>query len=381
MSAAGDAHRLPHRDREGLLPFARDRRTRRAPPRRAARPRPSGRAALGAGLRRRGAAPPPRRRACPSSRRSAATTSPTTAPRCAACWCRFAALRDPAARPRRRGGAALPVHHGGPHRAGHDRRGSRTASRPRSACDDAWPIATEPFTQWVIEDDFALGRPAWDRAGATFVADVAPFELAKLRMLNGSHSTLAYLGYLAGHETVADTMAAPGFAALVGALMLDEAPRPCRRCRASTLAPMRTSLVARFRNPALRHRTWQIAMDGTQKLPQRLLGTVRDRLAAGALLRPAGARRRRLDALRHRPGRAGHGHRPARPAGRRPPPPHGGAHGSRADRPGAVGHRRRLRCATCRPTRASPMPSRRPCRVSDDARAPPPRWRASEAGA
>ena len=147
---------------------------------------------------------------------------------------------------------------------------------------DAWPVPTEPFTQWVIEDDFAMGRPAWDRAGANFVADVAPFELAKLRMLNGSHSTLAYLGYLAGHETVADTMAAPGFAALVRGLMLDEV--------APTLAPVpgldvsayADDLDRRFRNPALRHRTWQIAMDGTQKLPQRLLGTVRDRLAARA---------------------------------------------------------------------------------------------------
>ena len=149
---------------------------------------------------------------------------------------------------------------------------------------DAWPVAAEPFTQWVIEDDFSLGRPAWDRAGAAFVSDVAPFELAKLRMLNGSHSTLAYLGFLAGHETVADTMAAPGFAALVRGLMLGEV--------ASTLPPVpgldlevyADGLVARFRNPALRHRTSQIAMDGTQKLPQRLLGTVRDRLAAGATI-------------------------------------------------------------------------------------------------
>ena len=147
--------------------------------------------------------------------------------------------------------------------------------------EDAWPIATEPFTQWVIEDDFALDRPAWDRAGATFVRDVAPFELAKLRMLNGSHSTLAYLGYLAGHETVADTMAAPGFAALVRGLMLEEAAPTLPPVPGLDLAAYADSLVERFRNPALRHRTWQIAMDGTQKLPQRLLGTLRDRLAAG----------------------------------------------------------------------------------------------------
>ena len=158
----------------------------------------------------------------------------------------------------------------------------RAAIAEALGCEDAWPIATEPFTQWVIEDDFALGRPAWDRAGATFVADVAPYELAKLRMLNGSHSTLAYLGYLAGHETVADTMAAPGFAALVRGLMLEEAAPTLPPVPGLDVAAYADSLVERFRNPALRHRTWQIAMDGTQKLPQRLLGTVRDRLAAGA---------------------------------------------------------------------------------------------------
>ncbi|WP_237480140.1 mannitol dehydrogenase family protein [Lichenibacterium dinghuense] len=147
---------------------------------------------------------------------------------------------------------------------------------------DAWPIMTEPFTQWVIEDDFPLGRPAWDRAGATFVRDVAPFELAKLRMLNGSHSTLAYLGYLAGHETVADAMAAPGFAALVRGLMLDEAAPTLPPVPGLDPAAYADDLIRRFENPALRHRTWQIAMDGTQKLPQRLLGTARDRLAAGA---------------------------------------------------------------------------------------------------
>ena len=148
-------------------------------------------------------------------------------------------------------------------------------------CTDVWPVVTEPFSQWVIEDDFSLGRPDWDRAGATFVADVAPFEMAKLRLLNGAHSTLAYLGYLAGCETVADAMAAPGFAKLLEGLMLDEAAPtlpPIPGFRVETYA---AALLQRFRNPALRHRTWQIAMDGSQKLPQRLLGTVRDRLAAG----------------------------------------------------------------------------------------------------
>ena len=147
---------------------------------------------------------------------------------------------------------------------------------------DAWPVLTEPFSQWVVEDDFAAGRPDWDAVGATFVSDVAPFELAKLRLLNGSHSALAYLGNLAGHETVADTMAAPGFALFVRDLMLEEAIPTLPQVPGLDLDRYAASLVARFRNPALRHRTWQIAMDGSQKLPQRLLDTIRDRIAAGA---------------------------------------------------------------------------------------------------
>ncbi len=144
--------------------------------------------------------------------------------------------------------------------------------------EDAWPVITEPFTQWVVEDRFPLGRPEWERAGATMAADVGPFEAMKLRMLNASHSALAYLGSLAGAETVADAMLDPGLAAFAARVM-DEA--------AVTLPPgldtaaYARSLLDRFRNPALRHRTAQIATDGSQKLPQRVLGTLRDRLDRG----------------------------------------------------------------------------------------------------
>ncbi len=147
---------------------------------------------------------------------------------------------------------------------------------------DAWPVVTEPFSQWVIEDAFGAGRPEWDASGADFVGDVAPFELAKLRMLNGAHSALAYLGYLAGCETVADAMAMPGFSAFVRRLMLGEAAPTLPAVPGLDLTAYADRLLERFRNPALRHRVWQIAMDGSQKLPQRLLGTVQDRLAAGA---------------------------------------------------------------------------------------------------
>ncbi|WP_173512481.1 mannitol dehydrogenase family protein [Sinorhizobium psoraleae] len=145
--------------------------------------------------------------------------------------------------------------------------------------DDAWPIVTEPFRQWVVEDDFPLGRPAWENAGVVFVDDVAVFEMMKLRLLNGSHSTLAYLGYLAGAETVAEAMALPGMEALVEGLMIEEVSPTLPALPGFDLAAYRRALLQRFRNPALRHRTWQIAMDGSQKLPQRLLGTIRERIA------------------------------------------------------------------------------------------------------
>ena len=145
---------------------------------------------------------------------------------------------------------------------------------------DAAPVSHERFRQWVIEDRFAGPRPAWERTGAQLVADVAPFEHMKLRLLNGAHSALAYLGYLAGHETVADVVADPAFRRYAGALwqeIIPVVPPP----PGVDLHGYTAELLARFANPAIRHRTWQIAMDGSQKLPQRLLSTVRERLARG----------------------------------------------------------------------------------------------------
>ncbi|NGP18160.1 mannitol dehydrogenase family protein [Devosia aurantiaca] len=146
--------------------------------------------------------------------------------------------------------------------------------------EDAWPIMTEPFTQWVIEDRFPSGRPAFEKVGAQLVADVEPFEHMKLRMLNGSHSTMAYSGYLGGYQYINEVMADPAYAQMVHGLMTEEA-MPTLDMAGTDLGAYRDQLLERFRNPALKHRTWQIAMDGSQKLPQRLLGTIRDRLAAG----------------------------------------------------------------------------------------------------
>ena len=150
---------------------------------------------------------------------------------------------------------------------------------------DAAPITHEPFRQWVIEDRFGgAGRPAWEKAGAQLVSDVEPYEHMKLRLLNGAHSALAYLGYLAGHETIPDAAADPVFRRYAQALwgeIVPVVPAP----PGVDLHGYAAELLARFSNTAIRHRTWQIAMDGSQKLPQRLLSTVRERVAAGLPIR------------------------------------------------------------------------------------------------
>jgi fructuronate reductase len=148
---------------------------------------------------------------------------------------------------------------------------------------DRGAVMTEPFRQWVIEDDFAAGRPAWERAGAILTTDVRPYELVKLRMLNGSHSTIAYLGALADHAFVADAMNRDGpLRSVAQRLMTDDVAPTLAIPDGFDLDVYREELLDRFANPALRHRTLQIAMDGSQKLPQRLLGTVLDRRSAGA---------------------------------------------------------------------------------------------------
>jgi fructuronate reductase len=151
---------------------------------------------------------------------------------------------------------------------------------------DAWPVVAEPFAQWVIEDRFPTGRPPLEIAGVQLVADVRPFELMKLRMLNGSHSLIAYLGYLGGYAHVNEAIADPALRTLIREFMTDEVmdTLPTDFC---DLAAYRDALLDRFGNSALLHRTWQIAMDGSQKLPQRLLGTIRDRLARGLPARRA----------------------------------------------------------------------------------------------
>lgn len=139
---------------------------------------------------------------------------------------------------------------------------------------DEAAVLTEPFSQWVIEDSFANGRPAWDKVGAQFVADVRPFETAKLRMLNGAHSLLAYVGLSHGHTFVHEAIGDPAIRFLAEQLMREEAAPTIVAAPGQDLDAYADALVERFANPALQHRLGQIAMDGSQKIAQRWLETL-----------------------------------------------------------------------------------------------------------
>jgi fructuronate reductase len=147
---------------------------------------------------------------------------------------------------------------------------------------DLAAVVAEPFTQWVIEDSFAGPRPAWERAGAQLVTDVEPYEKVKLRMLNGTHSAVAYLGGLAGHEFIAGAVADDVLAGYAYRLMTTDIAPTLTAPPDMDLGEYAAQVLRRFGNTALRYRCAQVAMDGSQKLPYRLRDTIADRLAAGA---------------------------------------------------------------------------------------------------
>jgi len=148
--------------------------------------------------------------------------------------------------------------------------------------EDEGVVVGEPFAQWVIEDSFGQGRPAWERAGAVLTGDVTPYERAKLRLLNGAHSLLAYTGALAGYETIDEALADERLEAAARGLMVQDAAPTLDLPDGFDLAGYQESILERFANRQLRYRTVQVAGDGSMKVPIRLLGTVRDRRAAGA---------------------------------------------------------------------------------------------------
>lgn len=144
---------------------------------------------------------------------------------------------------------------------------------------DAAPVVTEPFSEWVLSGEFPAGRPRWDDVGAVFTDDVTPFEERKLRLLNGGHSLLAYAASIRGHRTVAEACADETCRAWLHQWW-DEASR---HIAAPALGAYRAALLDRFANPRMRHRLDQIAADGSQKLPVRILPVLRAERAAGRI--------------------------------------------------------------------------------------------------
>ena len=154
--------------------------------------------------------------------------------------------------------------------------GEREAVARRYGVDDRWPVITEPFSQWVIEDDFCNGRPPLDQVGVRFVADVAAYELMKTRLLNASHCALGYLGSLAGLGTLDEVMAEPVFAHYVERLMDDEVTPLLPTPEGIDLADYKRALLQRFANPAIADGLPRLCRRGSSKMPHHLLPSLQE---------------------------------------------------------------------------------------------------------
>jgi fructuronate reductase len=146
---------------------------------------------------------------------------------------------------------------------------------------DEWPIQREPFTQWVVEDLAVMHDADWQSVGVTLAKDVGLYDRAKLRLVNGPHSTLTYIGLLRGHETVADAMRDEQLAQFVERLMIDDFAPSLGDTRGFDVEHYIAAVLARFRNPGIRHLLSQIAWDGSKKLPVRIVVTLGEALRAG----------------------------------------------------------------------------------------------------
>ncbi|MCR5880924.1 mannitol dehydrogenase family protein [Phenylobacterium sp. J367] len=157
----------------------------------------------------------------------------------------------------------------------------REKVRRELGLEDAWPIQRERFVQWVVEDALGADADAFAAAGVTLTHDVAAFEKAKLRLLNGAHSTLAYVGLRLGHETVAQAMGDDALAGFVARMMREDIAASLPPTPGLDTAASIAAVLIRFRNPAIAHRLAQIAWDGSHKLPFRILETTAEALAEG----------------------------------------------------------------------------------------------------
>jgi mannitol 2-dehydrogenase len=148
-----------------------------------------------------------------------------------------------------------------------------------AAIDDAWPVVCEPFIQWVMEDDFCNGRPAWETVGVQFTRDVAPYEQMKMRLLNASHSAMSYLGYLAGYRYSHEVMQDVRLSGFIRSFMdLDVTPT-LGSIEGINLEQYKDTLIERFSNPRIGDQLSRLCMDGSSKIPKFILATLKQRLA------------------------------------------------------------------------------------------------------
>ena len=157
----------------------------------------------------------------------------------------------------------------------------RALVRDALGVDDAWPVVCEPYTQWVLEDAFSDGRPAWEDVGVQLVDDVAPYEQMKLRLLNAGHQAIAYLGCLAGHRYTDEVCRDPAFRAFLLGYLEHEATPTLAPVPGVDLVAYRLSLLERFGNPHVRDTLARLCAETSDRIPTFLLPVVRDALARG----------------------------------------------------------------------------------------------------
>lgn len=155
--------------------------------------------------------------------------------------------------------------------------------------DDAWPVVAEPFFQWVLEDDFGVGRPAYDDGGVQIVDDVEPYELMKLRLLNVSHQAMCYFGYLKGHRYAHQAASDPGIVALLRGYMDGEARPTLRPVPGIDLDDYTATLLERFANPEVRDTLARLCAESSDRIPKWLLPVIRENLASGGQVRLSAA--------------------------------------------------------------------------------------------
>jgi mannitol 2-dehydrogenase len=155
--------------------------------------------------------------------------------------------------------------------------------------DDEWPVAAEPFTSWVLEDDFSDGRPPLEKVDVLMVDDVTPYELMKLRLLNASHQSLCYFAYLAGYRLVHDAAGDPLFAEFLQAYMDTEATPTLKPVPGIDLPDYKRTLIERFANPGVRDTIVRLCFGSSDRIPKWLLPVIRENLRTGAPVRLSAA--------------------------------------------------------------------------------------------